>query len=110
MMRTSAPRRDLRRRRAEENEEGFTGSFSKKTPPKKGGRSDRWNQYTFTSVMAPGYVSMFQAMQKLGVTRQTVLQRVKRGELDAIHIRAGRKKALRINVEENQLGLFGDPA
>ena len=57
----------------------------------------------------PGYVSMFQAMQKLGVTRQTVLQRVKRGELDAIHIRAGRKKALRINVEENQLGLFGDP-
>ncbi|MDD9998063.1 MAG: hypothetical protein OXQ89_10000, partial [Rhodospirillaceae bacterium] len=52
MMRTSAPRRDLRRRRAEENEEGFTGSFSKKTPPKKGGRSDRWNQYTFTSVMA----------------------------------------------------------
>ena len=58
----------------------------------------------------PGYVSMFQAMQKLGVTRQAVLQRVKRGELDAIHIRAGRKKALRIKVEEDQLGLFGDSA
>ena len=52
MMRTSAPQRDLRRRRAEENEEGFTGSFSKKTPPKKTGRSHRWNQHTFRSVMA----------------------------------------------------------
>ena len=37
----------------------------------------------------PGYVSMFQAMQNLGVTRQTVMQRVNRGELDAIHIRTG---------------------
>ena len=53
-----------------------------------------------------GYVSMFEAMQRLGVTRQTVLQRVKRGELDAIHIRAGRKKALRINVADHQQGLF----
>ncbi|MCY3980677.1 MAG: hypothetical protein OXF51_02675, partial [Alphaproteobacteria bacterium] len=52
------------------------------------------------------YVSMFEAMQRLGVTRQTVLQRVKRGELDAIHIRAGRRKALRIKVEDHQQGLF----
>ena len=58
----------------------------------------------------PGYVSMFEAMRRLGVTRQTVLQRVKRGELDAIHIRAGRKKALRIKVVEDQPSLFEQSA
>ena len=52
MMRTSTPERDLGRRRAEENEETVTGSFSKQTPLKKTGSSDRWNQYTFRSVMA----------------------------------------------------------
>ena len=60
----------------------------------------------FMEEAPPGYVSMFEAMQRLGVTRQTVLQRVKRGELDAIHIRAGRKKALRIKVIDNQPDLF----
>ena len=58
----------------------------------------------------PGYVSMFEAMQRLGVTRQTVVQRVKHGELDAIHIRAGRKKALRIKVVEDQPSLFEQSA
>ena len=53
---------------------------------------------------------MFEAMQRLGVTRQTVLQRVKRGELDAIHIHAGRKKALRIKVVDDQPGLFEQSA
>ena len=33
-----------------------------------------------------GYLTMYQAMRLLGVSRQTVLQRVKRGELDAIHV------------------------
>ena len=37
-------------------------------------------------------------MRTLGVSRQTVLQRVKRGELDAIHVRQGRRKGLRIRV------------
>ena len=64
----------------------------------------------FMEEAPPGYVSMFEAMQRLGVTRQTVLQRVKRGELDAIHIRAGRKKALRIKVVDHQPGLFSQSA
>ena len=54
----------------------------------------------------PGYVPMLEAVQRLGVTRQTVLQRVKRGELDAIHIRAGKKKALRIRVVDDHPSLF----
>ena len=40
-MRTSPPERVLGRRRAEENEETVTGSFSRKTPSKKTGNSDR---------------------------------------------------------------------
>ena len=64
----------------------------------------------FMEEAPPGYVSMFEAMQRLDVTRQTVLQRVKRGELDAIHIRAGRKKALRIKVVDDQPGLFAQSA
>ena len=60
----------------------------------------------FMEQAPPGYVPMLEAMSVLGVSRQTVLQRVKRGELNAIHIRAGRKKALRIKVIDDQPGLF----
>ena len=35
-----------------------------------------------------GYLPMLEATHALGVSRQTVLQRVKRGELDAVHVRA----------------------
>ncbi len=55
-------------------------------------------------------VPMLEAMHRLGVTRQTVLQRVKSGELDAIHIRAGKKKALRIKVQDDQPNLFDQSA
>ena len=52
MMRTSTPDRDVGRRRGEEDEEAFKGSFSKKTPPKKTAVSDRWDHYTFKPVLA----------------------------------------------------------
>ena len=64
----------------------------------------------FMEQAPPDYVPMLEAMQRLGVSRQTVLQRVKRGELDAIHIRAGRKKALRIRVIDDQPSLFAQSA
>ena len=54
MMGTSTPDRDVGRRPAEEDEEAFTGSSSKKTPPKKTAVSDRWNHYTFKPVLAQG--------------------------------------------------------
>jgi len=53
-----------------------------------------------------GYVPMLDAMHILGVSRQTVLQRVKRGELEAIHVRCGRRKGLRINVLDSLPNLF----
>lgn len=57
-----------------------------------------------------GYVDMFKAMRILGVSRQTVLQRVKRGELAAVHVRLGKRKGLRIKVLDNQPGLFDRPS
>ncbi|MBV8136053.1 MAG: recombinase family protein, partial [Deltaproteobacteria bacterium] len=54
----------------------------------------------------PEYVPMIVATAKLGVSRQTVLQRVKRGELKAMLVRQGRHKGLRIKVIDPQPQLF----
>ena len=60
----------------------------------------------FVEEAPPGYLPMLEATLKLGVSRQTVLQRVKRGELEAIHVARGRRKGLRIKVVEAEPGLF----
>jgi len=54
----------------------------------------------------PEYLPMLEATMKLGVSRQTVLQRVKRGELQAILVTSGRRKGLRIRVVDDQPKLF----
>ncbi len=54
----------------------------------------------------PEYLPMLETTLKLGVSRQTVLQRVKRGELDAVLVRQGRRKGLRIKVVDQQPELF----
>lgn len=58
----------------------------------------------------PGYVTVFQAMSILGVSRQTIMQRVKRGELSVVHVSRGKQKGLRINVLNNQPELFDKPS
>ena len=60
----------------------------------------------FVEEAPAGYVAMPDAMRLLGVSRQTVLQRVKRGELHAVHVRSGRRKGLRIRVPEAHPTLF----
>jgi DNA invertase Pin-like site-specific DNA recombinase len=60
----------------------------------------------FVDHAPPGYVPMFDAMRALGVSRQTVLHRVKRGELHALHVRNGRRKGLRILVPHAETSLF----
>jgi DNA invertase Pin-like site-specific DNA recombinase len=57
----------------------------------------------------PEYLPMLETTMKLGVSRQTVLQRVKRGELTAVLVRQGRRKGLRIKVVEQQPNLFSNP-
>jgi DNA invertase Pin-like site-specific DNA recombinase len=53
-----------------------------------------------------GWVAVQYATRALGVSRQTVLQRVKRGELRAVLTRTGRRKGLRIELPARQNGLF----
>jgi DNA invertase Pin-like site-specific DNA recombinase len=58
----------------------------------------------------PGYVAMPQAMRLLGVSRQTIMQRVKRGELAVVHVSRGKQNGLRIRVLDNQPQLFDQPS
>jgi DNA invertase Pin-like site-specific DNA recombinase len=60
----------------------------------------------FVEETPQGYVPMIEATKILGVSRQTVLQRVKRGELKAVHLARGRRKGLRIQVSDPNPGLF----
>ena len=53
-----------------------------------------------------GWVPLGYASQALGVSRQTVLQKVKRGELRAVLTRTGRRKGLRIEIPQPQDGMF----
>jgi hypothetical protein len=60
----------------------------------------------FVEETPAGYVVMQEATRRLGVSRQTVLQRVKRGELKAVHVRRGKRKGLRIKVIDAHPALF----
>jgi len=60
----------------------------------------------FVEQTPPGYLPMVDTTKKLGVSRQTVLQRVKRGELEAVLVTRGRRKGLRIRVVDTEPGLF----
>ncbi|MGI8809213.1 MAG: recombinase family protein [Acidimicrobiales bacterium] len=62
----------------------------------------------FVEEAPPGWLPMLEATLALGVSRQTVLQRVKRGELEAVHVRSGRRKGLRIKVNRPDPSLFED--
>jgi hypothetical protein len=60
----------------------------------------------FTVAAGDGFITMQEATRALGVTRQTVLHRVKRGEIEAAHVTKGGKRGLRIKVIESQPTLF----
>src|SRR6266566_338358 len=53
-----------------------------------------------------GWLALHYASRALGISRQTVLQKVKRGELRAVLTRTGRRKGLRIEIPTPQDGLF----
>src|SRR5712692_4312150 len=60
----------------------------------------------FVEDAPPDYLPMLETTMRLRVSRQTVLQRVKRGELQALHVRCGRRKGLRIKVMDTQPSLL----
>ena len=60
----------------------------------------------FSETAGDGFVTMHEATRMLGVSRQTVLQRAKRGQLEVVHVTKGRKKGIRIKVITRQSELF----
>lgn len=56
-----------------------------------------------------GWVGLDEAARRLGVARQTVLHKVQRGDLQAVHVNQGRRKGLRINLDQPPTGLFETP-
>ena len=60
----------------------------------------------FVPDIPDGYLALADAAQALGCARQTVLHKVQRGELAAIHVTRGKRKGLRIQVTPDQAGLF----
>jgi hypothetical protein len=48
----------------------------------------------FVEQAPPGYLPTLETTMKLGISRQTVLQRVKRGELEALLVTRGLRKGL----------------
>jgi len=60
----------------------------------------------FVEDVPEGYVTTLKATHLLSVSRQTILQRVKRGELHAVHVSCGRRKGLRIKLPVTHSDLF----
>ena len=56
-----------------------------------------------------GWLPLNQAAATLGIAKQTVLHKVQRGELAAVHVRHGRRSGLRIQVKPDLPGLFENP-
>lgn len=65
-------------------------------------------QDIFVAEAPEGYVAMPEAMRRLGISRQAIMQRVKRGELPYVHVRRGRQKGLLLKVSDEQPQLFQD--
>ena len=53
-----------------------------------------------------GWLRLDDAAKALGIARQTVLHKVQRGELEAVYVRRGKRKGLRIQVKRDEAGLF----
>lgn len=57
-----------------------------------------------------GWVGLNEAAKALGVARQTVLDRIRRGELAAVHVNRGQRKGLAIDINPTGARLFAEPA
>jgi excisionase family DNA binding protein len=59
----------------------------------------------------PGWLTLKCAASALGVSQQTVLNKLKSGELNGVRVRVGTRSAWRIQVDstryDHQAGLFG---
>jgi len=56
-----------------------------------------------------GWLPVDQAAKALGLSRTTVFQKVRDGQLPAIHVSNGQRRSLRIQVKPEAAGLFDTP-
>ena len=60
----------------------------------------------FVPDVPDSFVALDEAAKRLGCARQTILHKVQRGELHAVQVITGRRKGLRIQVNQSVTGLF----
>jgi hypothetical protein len=60
----------------------------------------------FLATPGDGYEPIRDAMDTLGLSRQSLLQRIKRGDLDAVHVVRGQRKGLWIKIIDHNPTLF----
>ncbi len=66
-------------------------------------RVDEQVRRRFVPEIPDGYLPLAEAAKAIGCARQTVLQKVQRGELEAVQVTKGRRKGLRIEVPATSL-------
>jgi prophage antirepressor-like protein len=54
----------------------------------------------------PGWLGLADAARALGRSKQTILHWVQSGRLQAVQVTSGKRKGLRIELEEEPVGLF----
>ena len=69
-------------------------------------RIDQALRDKISSQVPAGWVGLAEAADVLGVSRQTVLDRIRRAELNAVHVNRGRRRGLAIELPEAQPDLF----
>jgi hypothetical protein len=60
----------------------------------------------FLPELPDNYVTLKEAARRLGLARQTVLNQVRRGQRDAIHVTQGQRGGLRIQLHPHEQGLL----
>lgn len=63
----------------------------------------------FLPEVPDNYVTLKEAARRLGLARQTVLNQVRRGQRDAIHVTQGQRGGLRIQLHPHEQGLLARP-
>jgi excisionase family DNA binding protein len=60
----------------------------------------------FVPTVPDGYVKLDEAARQLGVARQTVLNQVRAGHRNAVHVVEGKRRGLRIEIHASEQGLL----
>jgi excisionase family DNA binding protein len=61
----------------------------------------------FVPTVPDGYVKLDDAARQLGLARQTILNQVRAGRRNAVHVVEGKRRGLRIEIHAGEHGLLG---